>query len=236
MKLKSTKILQIITSVYAALYITGMVISFFRGEISYLNLIDNLSLLLLIIFIVGFALSWTKVKMAGIVFMVWNACVWIYDIYLTRDNKDSGMLCIMAVPILVIGAFLLLQWYKTSREPQPSNQQKWRFILRVLLINYLVLYAIVVFTELAGGKPLDYFSIPFILFPLLLLVFLVGFALSWKSEFLAGLIFLLWYAIMLYGSFTYSEFNNSGPWNFFGFPIFLQGLFYIINHFQYRHK
>jgi len=63
----------------------------------------------------------------------------------------------------------------------------------------------------------------------LLLLFLLGFVLSWKREFQAGLIFLFWYALMLYGTIAYSEFRESGPWILFGFPIFLQGLFYIKN-------
>ena len=181
----------------------------------------------------GFALSWTKEKMAGIIFMIWNAGIWIYDLYLNR-GRDSGMFCIMAVPVLVIGALFLLQWYKTSGTPQPSIQQQWKFILRILLINYAVLYAIVVITELTAGKQLDYFSIPFILFPLLLLFFLMGFALSWKKEFQAGLIFLFWFAVLLYGTIAYSVFRDSGPWIVFGIPILIQGLFYIKNHLSFK--
>ena len=233
MKSKSIKTLQIIAGVYSALYLTGIASSFFDGELSFLNLNDNLFILLFFIFMAGFALSWTKEKMAGIIFMIWNAGIWIYDLYLNR-GRDSGMFCIMAVPVLVIGALFLLQWYKTSGIQQPSIQQQWKFILRVLLINYAVLYAIVVISELTVEKPVDYYSLPFIIFPLLLLVFLSGFAISWKKEFQAGFIFLFWYAIMLYGSIVYLEFRNSGPWIIFGIPILLQGLFYIKNHLGFK--
>jgi hypothetical protein len=181
----------------------------------------------------GFALSWTREKMAGIIFMVWNAGIWIYGLILTR-GRDGGMFCIMAVPVLVIGALLLFRWYKTTEVPVPSEQQLWKFILRVLLINYAVLYAIMVISELTVGKSLDYFSLPFILFPMLLMIFIVGFILSWKREFQAGIIFLLWYAIMLFGSVAYFEFRDSGPWILFGVPIILQGLFYIKNHISFK--
>lgn len=235
MKTKSTKILQILTGVYAALYFAGLVSSFYEGEISFVNLIDNLFLFLFLLFIVGFALSWTREKISGIIFMVWNAGIWIYALFLFR-YQDGGMLCILAVPILVIGSLLLLRWYTTSKELVPSEQQKWKFILRILLINYAVLYAIIVISELTNGKPLDYFSLPFILFPMLLLIFIVGFVLSWKREFQAGLIFLLWCAILTFGSINYFEIRDSGPWILFGLPILLQGLFYIKNYSQYRSR
>ena len=233
MKPKSTKILQIITGLYAALYLTGILSSLIDGELSFLKLVDNLFIALFLIFMIGFALSWTREKMAGIIFMVWNSGVWIYALFLFRE-RDSGMFCIMAVPVLVIGSLMLLQWYKTTGTPQPLIQQQWKFILRILLINYAVLYAIVVITELTAGKQLDYFSIPFILFPLLLLFFLMGFALSWKKEFQAGLIFLFWFAVLLYGTIAYSVFRDSGPWIVFGIPILIQGLFYIKNHLSFK--
>ncbi len=230
MKPKPTKTLQIILSVLAAFYLAGMIISFIDGELTFYNLIHKFFLVLFIMFISGFVLSWTRRKTAGIVLMAWNAGVWIYDLYLNRGYQDSGMLSFMAVPALVIGALLLLQWYRTTNATVPSEKKQWKFILRILLINYTVLYGILVFTELTNDNPTAYFGLPFILFPLLLLLFLLGFVLSWKREFQAGLIFLFWYALMLYGTIAYSEFRESGPWILFGFPIFLQGLFYIKNN------
>ncbi|MBN2862279.1 MAG: hypothetical protein JXN62_03895 [Bacteroidales bacterium] len=165
--------------------------------------------------------------------MIWNAGIWAYGLFLNR-NQDGGMFCVMAVPVLVIGALLILKWYKTSGSPQPSIQQQWKFILRVLLLNYFVLYTIVVISELTDGKHTDYFSLPFVLFPILLLIFWVGFALSWKREYLAGIFFIFWYAVITFGTVIFYEFRNSGPWILFGIPIFLQGVFYIKNHFLYR--
>jgi hypothetical protein len=173
--------------------------------------------------------------MAGIILMIWNAGVWIYDLYLTR-GQDSGMLSIMAVPVMVIGALFLLQWYKTTKATVSLKQHQWKFILRVLLINYAVLYGIVVLSEFSAGKFVDYFSLPYILFPLLLLIFLGGFILSWKREYLAGIIFLFWCAVYLFGSITYTEILNAGSWFLFSIPILLQGIFYIRNHYQFRPK
>jgi len=35
---------------------------------------------------VGFVLSWTGEKIAGIIFMVWNAGVWLYALFLFRER------------------------------------------------------------------------------------------------------------------------------------------------------
>ena len=235
MNSKSSKTLQILTGVGAVLYLMGMVMSFIFGDWSFLNLIDYLSLVLFLVFIAGFALSWTNKKMAGIILMIWNAGVWISDLYLFRE-MDYSMLSAIASPFMIIGALFLLEWYKTYKETVPSKKQQWKFILRVLLINYAVLYSIVVLSELFRGESVDYFSFPFIIYPLLLLIFLVGFLLAWKREFLAGFIFLFWCAILVFGTFAYSEIARFGPWVVFGLPILLQGIFYIKNHYKFRPK
>jgi len=235
MKSKTTRTLQFITSAYAALYVAAIVVSFIQGDLTFSNTLDVLLLLPVLMIIAGAVLSWTRVKVAGIILMVWTAFVWFYDLYLTW-GQDSGMVSIMAVPAMVLGVLLLLKWYKTTETPAPSKQLQWKFLLRVLLINYIVLYAIVVLSELLKGKPVDYFSLPFILFPLLLLVFLAGFALAWKREFLAGFIFLFWSAIMIAGSVAYFDFRTSGPWIIFGIPVLLQGIFYMNHHYQYKPK
>jgi hypothetical protein len=235
MKTKTTRVLQILTSAYAALYVAAVVVSFVQGDLVFSSLTDKLLVIPVLIIIAGAVWSWSKVKTAGIILMAWTASVWFYDLYLAR-GLDSGMVSIMAVPVMVMGALLLLEWYKAAGTAAPSKKLQWRFLLRVLLVNYMVLYAIVVLSELLKGDPYDYFSLPFISFPLLLLIFLAGFALAWKRELLAGILFLLWSAVMVAGSAAYFEFSNSGPWLLFGVPVLLQGIFYINHHFQYRAK
>ena len=233
MKSKSLSNLRITAVVYAAIYLLGTVTSFYNGELSFDNLNGSLFFVFFIIFLSGIALLWTRVRISGIIFMIWNAFMWIYDLLLARGH-GSGMISIMAVPVMVIGALFCLEWYKTSRDPQPSVPSQWKFVLRILLINYSVLYTIVVISEQFSDKPYDYFSLPFILFPILFLVFNIGFAFSWKRELQAGLIFVLWYVILFAGSVGYFELRDSGPWIMFGVPILLQGLFYIKNYLWYK--
>ena len=235
MKSKPTNILQILTSIYAVLYFAAVVSAFFETDLTPLKLSDYLFVVLFLMFLVGFIMSWTRKKTAGIIFMLWVAGVWIYDLCLWR-GQDSGMPSMMAVPALIIGALLMIKWYNTTIASMPSGQLKWKFVLRILLINYAVLYAIVIISELTTALHHDYFSTPFIIFLLLLLVFILGFALSWKRELIAGIIFLLWSTFLIAGLIYSSELFTSGPWLLFVIPILLQGLFYIRNHLMYRLK
>ncbi|WP_372950814.1 hypothetical protein [Mariniphaga sp.] len=236
MKSKSNKTLQIITSIYAVLYFALIANAYIKGYVSFSNLNHNLQLVLLLIFLLGFILSWTSKKMAGIMLMIWNAGVWILALYFEKGDNDSPMAGVMATPIMVFGAIFLLEWYKTTKSTMLSEKQQWKYVLRVLLINYAVLYGIAVFSDLSYGKGVDYFSLPYIIFPLLLLIFLVGFLLSWKREFYAGFIFLFWCVVYLCFAIAYTEILQAGPWIIFGIPILFQGIFYIKNHYEFRTK
>jgi hypothetical protein len=234
-KSKSTRTLQILTAVYVALYLAVVLSEFFDGEVSFSDVYGYIVISLFLLFMAGFVLCWKREKTAAIIFMSWNAGAWIYDLLLFR-GRDSGSFCIMAVPMLIISALLLLRWYKANRTPVPSEQLQWKFILRVLLVNYAVLYAIVVISELVFGRSHNYFGFPFVIFSVLLPVFIAGFAVSWKNEFMAGIIFIIWSAILLAGSVIYTEIVNSGPWIMFGIPVLMQGLFYLKNHSLYKAK
>jgi hypothetical protein len=236
MKSQSTITLQIITGIFAVLYFALIANAYIKGYMSFSKLNDILQLVLLFIFLAGFVLSWTRKKMAGIILMIWNAGVWIFALYFDKGDNDSPMAAMMATPIMVFGAIFLLEWYKTNKTTVLSEKQQWKYVLRVLIINYAVLYGIAVFSDLSYGKGVDYFSIPYIIFPLLLLIFLVGFLLSWKRELYIGFIFLFWCVVYLCFAIAYTEILQAGPWIIFIIPILFQGIFYIKNHYEFRTK
>jgi hypothetical protein len=239
-KSKTTKILQLITGIVAVLALALMVVVIYDGTLTF-NLVGILSLVLFFIFITGFVLSWKRQELAGIILMACYVGIWILDNSIVgyQNDSDSGLPGLLLFPLLVIGVLFLLEWYKTYKKTVPSEQKQWRFILRVLLINYAVLYSILVLSELsdrAGVNQVDYTSIPFIINPLLLLLFIVGFIVSWKKEFFAGIIFLLWCAIFLFGIIAYPEILRSGPWKLSGIPILFQGAIYVKHHYEFRSK
>ncbi|MCY1720887.1 hypothetical protein OU798_11060 [Prolixibacteraceae bacterium Z1-6] len=237
-KSDSTKTLQLITGIVAVLCLLAMAI-LYHGGMLVLNLEGILSFVLFLIFLSGFILSWKSRKMAGILIMTCNAGIWILDLYINGYQTDSetGGPSLMFSPVMVIGALFLLEWYKTSKTTVPSTPLQWKFILRVLLINYTVLYFILVLSEpsdRAGIKQVDYTSIPFIINPLLFFIFLAGLIISWKKEFIAGILFLFWCTIFLWGVIAYPEILPSEPWIVSGVPILLQGSFYIKHHYEFR--
>jgi hypothetical protein len=235
-KSKTTKILQNLTTLGAGLYLLFIALIIFNDSYPIFNPF-GLEEALLFVFIVGFALSWMNKKMAtGIILLIWNAGVWITTLYFVERQDDYAMASAIASYFMVLGAFFLLEWYKTSKATVPSKQQQWKFILRVLLINYAVLYAIVVFSELTVGEAVNYLSFPFIIYPLLLFVFFIGFLFSWIKEIFAGYVFLFWFAILLFSNIAFSDILHLGPWAAYGIPILLQGIFYIKNHNKFRSK
>ena len=232
-KLTEALSLKILVSIGALLYFAGIAMTIvhdnypiFRPFSAYEGL--------LIIFIVGLVLAWgNKFLAAGILFMIWNAMVWVSDLYFFRA-QDYSMLSALASYFMFCGAFLILQWHKIDKEKVSLSKLQWKFLLSVLLINYAILYVIVIFSEITVGEPVNYLTFPYIIYPLMFFIFLLGFLLSWEKELIAGYIFLFWFVILIYANVAYSEITTLGGWALFGFPLLLQGIFYIKNHYKLK--
>jgi len=156
--------------------------------------------------------------------MILNVAVWINGLYI---NRERGMDIITAVPLFVTGAFLLLGWYKTSLIFQPTKSQRWKFILSVFLVNYLVLYLIYLISDIIFWEAIDLLSMPGILLTILLGLFITGFILSWKYELFAGMFFILWYLLVLFSQMRYEEILHRGPYILLGITILLHGILYL---------
>ncbi len=169
----------------------------------------------------------------GISLLILNTGIWINGLFIHRQR---GMDIILAVPLFIIGTFLLRGWYKTYGAAQTTKPQRWKFILSVLLINYLVLYFIYMIADIIFSPAIDFLSIPGIILPLLLGLFITGSILTWKHEFYAGVFFIIWYFLVLFGQFRYAEILNRGPYIILGISIFLHGIFYIYYFFRIKAK
>lgn len=225
MKFLANKILPILTGIYALLYLLAMG-DFIMGSDSLLTLENVYVLFLFSLFLVGFAFSWIHRKIAGIILLIWYAAVWVLNLFIAAEGS-GGMTIVLGLPIMVIGAFLILQWYKKASSHLPNKIKPWKIILQALLLEYGLIYIAVVIKGILEGDQAYLLGWPGMIFPILLLFFLAGFILSWKRERLAGALFLMWYAIALIGSLSYFEIYDSGP-AFFGFPLLLHGIFYVI--------
>ena len=160
----------------------------------------------------------------GILLMILNAAVWINGLFIHRER---GMDIVLSLPLLFLGAFLLLGWYKTSVKFQPTKSQRWKFMLSVLLINYLVLYFIYMISDMIFWAAINFLNIPGILLPVLLGLFIMGFLLSWKEEFYAGIFFIIWYFLVVFSQLQYEEILHRGPYLLLGITVFIHGILYL---------
>ncbi len=232
MKTLSKYILQILTSIYCAVYMAGLISEFVPGETNLISIDCLLVILIFLVFLAATIFSWFNLKISGLLLQVWNIVIWLFSWFIW---EEAGMVMVLAVPALVIGVLMNLKVYKSKAGTQPTNQIYWRFVLRLLIVNYAILYAI---TIMAGilRDPLNYSSFPFILFPVLAALFYSGFIVSWFNELVAGILLCLWYVVVVIGSVAYFDFSDSGPWFLFGLTILFQGLSYINNYRTYRSK
>ena len=168
---------------------------------------------------------------AAILLMIINSGIWINGLFI---NRERGMDIVLALPLLFSGTFLLLNWYRASRKTQIPKLQRWKFTLGTLMINYMILYLIYMISDIIFWPAIDLLHIPGVILPLLLALFITGFILSWRDELYAGILFILWYLLVLYGQFRYSEILHRGPYMLIGIAILIQGILYIYYHYRLK--
>jgi hypothetical protein len=152
------------------------------------------------------------------------------------NRHERGMDTIYSLPLLIAGVFLLLGRFKRSGQKLTTKSREWKFVLNSLLINYAVCYLIYIISDLLFSPSIDLLRLPGIILPALLSVFSMGLLLAWRHEVYAGVFFLVWYALVIYGSFKYSEIMSRGPHMQFGIVIFLHGILYFYYHFRIKTK
>jgi hypothetical protein len=220
----SKKVLKLLASGYFALYLASIVIGFAQHDLTFTETGDLLGLLIFLFLTVGLIILWFNEFAGGIILQVWHMLIWILSLFVW---PGSGMALVLAFPVLVIGVLLSLSAYKKSGGSRRPEKLHWRFVLRLLLVNYTILYFILVLHDITRTEIPDYTGMPFLLFPVLLVAFMAAFSLAWKREFVAGILLIIWYLIVLFGTIQYPDFTEKGPYIMIGFPLFMQGLFYI---------
>ncbi len=223
-------VLYVVSCLYALLYLL-----FIIGEgISFktFNLESTSVLSLFLFYSAAFVLSWFKEKTAGYMFVSWYVLMMALAITIWTD---AGMTIIMGFPLLPIGAFYVLYAYKKNLDTPPEVYQQWKLVLRLLISAYAAIYIIGMVNEFAGFTGPDFISEPFIYLEILLAVFLIGFTLSWKNELISGIILAMWYlGILILLRYFPGLPNEVGPMRLLGFPILVQGFFYILYWFIIR--
>lgn len=194
------------------------------------------------IFLIGTIYSWFNEKIAGIILCCWHFVNWLM---LMLFWPDAGMVLVLVFPILILAAFLIRDGYIKSNDLYKVKSYQQKLTLRVLVINYMAIYALIVFANIVPkwiGWDLptrvddlsvwNYTSFPGILLLFEFFFFILGFVILWKSELIAGFIFIVWYLIIVFLTLQYPKFANSGPYVLIGLTILVQGILYITSYFK----
>jgi len=146
------------------------------------------------------------------------------------------MALVLSAPAILIGVFFIRNGYRAKGKYPVTKPQQWKFVLQLLLICNSSLYLLSIIFELTKSSPLDYSMAPGTIILGAMALFIIGFYTSWKSELVAGLVFILWYAVIIFTTFQYFEFANRGPSGLFGISILIQGFLYIYYYFKLKER
>lgn len=153
-----------------------------------------------VLFLIGFSFAWTRPVVTGIIFLAWNALMWVIEWFFVE--KDGGFGILSGVPLLVMGVLFILQAYR-KRVPKPGAENEWKLAINLLAVIFTVLYGInilanyykrVYFVSIDGAG---------IYLLILLAVYLAGLLLIRKHEMMAAVLFFFWYIALLVVSMQY---------------------------------
>lgn len=216
--------LQILTSVYALIYVFFIGRSILISGFSFNNEAVG-TYLLLVLFLIAFFLSWSVELLAGVMLLTWYAGIWILELFFVEH--EQFFLIISGLPIIAIGTLFVLAGVEKSKGNILSVKEKWKTMLSTITITFTILYSMVIIEDVSNNLQFSYSRAPGIFLILLAAVYIVGFILSWKHELYAGIAFILWYIGVFVLFKSDLVISNYGPWNFAGFVVFLNGYLFI---------
>lgn len=245
-------VLLVILSIYCLLYFS----TFMLEAISHIASEDfttegrlleiSTIIIAFLIFLTGSIYSWINEKMGGIILCIWHFIVWSFSLLIW---PDAGMVLVLIFPILLLATFLIRNSIMRTKSIYRSKSAMWSISLKTLLINYAAIYFLIVLTDIL--PVLFSFELPTrvddlhtwsltsplgIILMMNLILFVVALINSRKSEFIAGVLLIIWYAVVILLTLGYDVFANSGPWVIFGAALLLQGFLYVYYYYRIRNK
>jgi hypothetical protein len=118
MKMAALSKLQWVTGVYGLLYVAFEVLAtipFTRSLIiepnQSMGLALSLTQLLCLLFLLGYAASWSSELIAGAVIVLWFAFVCWMEAFSIRFGPGNGMATVLCLPGLILGILFLVSWF-----------------------------------------------------------------------------------------------------------------------------
>ena len=118
MKMAALSKLQWVTGVYGLLYVAFEVLATIPSTRSLIiepnqsmGLALSLTQLLCLLFLLGYAASWSSELIAGAVIVLWFAFVCWMEAFSIRFGPGSGIATVLCLPGLILGILFLVSWF-----------------------------------------------------------------------------------------------------------------------------
>jgi hypothetical protein len=224
--------LRLLNSIFTAAYTVGVVIGvydfFSENSFKEIRFEDVYVIILFLVYVAGFILSWKREHLAGSIILSWLVLLWTGTGFIFSES--DGMALVLGLPALPLGILFLLLGFRRKREEKPEVHQEWAFCLRVLSNLYLILYVVFATSEVMRSAEYNLFAYPDILLLGLFLLFLTGYIFHTTMAHFTGFIFIGWYAMLILVSALIPEIGGDGYLGLYaaiGSTILVQGLFYM---------
>jgi hypothetical protein len=112
-----------------------------------------------------------------------------------------------------------------DKSGKSKNRNLWT--LRILLSIYAILYLIIGSGDFLSLNAPNAWDIEHSALKILFAIFVIGYAISWKNELAAGVIFVLWFLGMCYQNFFLCT-SDCGAGIGMGIPLLILSIFLIL--------
>ncbi len=114
-----SRILLVLTSAYALLYILLMVMKQYGTAGSE----PTVAKILFALFLVGYIVVWMNEGLGGAIFVVWWLGMWYLGVFVAQ--QDRGVAVVMGFPLFVLAVFFIIAWFKkkNAAPTAPSTQK-----------------------------------------------------------------------------------------------------------------
>ncbi len=113
-KRKFPTTLQILTSIYALLYLVFIIDNFLPAkDFNPYDLENSIVKLLFVLFLVGYYFSWKNEGVAGLIFIFWWIGMWCLALFVAEIDRGAGV--VMGLPLFILAILLIASWYRKSR-------------------------------------------------------------------------------------------------------------------------
>lgn len=180
-KTTSGRIIQIILSIYALLYLAYLVLPFLPQFDIYAYESPagkNKTFLTFVAFILVYLLSWRNRDIAGMLLIVGYIGSILVDALLENVRLEA---VILGFPVLIIGILMVRDWYRQLLNLLASIYtlyQVWRTLTYFIVIIDIQLVDQIIITGLLS-------------------VWIFGFIFIWKRPVMAGWVFIAWFLFLL---------------------------------------